>query len=141
VIGHISDYRGDPVPKYRGAYQASRAVADQVIMVGDHAHEHRASEEDRKSGRVVEARTARDVFEYLRDTAMPGELILLKSSKNLHLERAALAFSHDVRCWVDNCGLDCTCMQCGLFGFPREQHKRIRGRRRLARLFRRMTGC
>ncbi len=35
VIGKISDYSGNPYPKYRDVYRASRLVADQVIFVGD----------------------------------------------------------------------------------------------------------
>jgi UDP-N-acetylmuramoyl-tripeptide--D-alanyl-D-alanine ligase len=133
VIGHISDYPGNPVPKYRSAYQAARAVADQVIFVGDNAHRHRASQQDRDEGRIIEATSVRDVYDHLRETAIPDELILLKSSRNLHLERVALAFTHDVKCWVAACGLPGTCGQCGLYEIPFEEHEAIKKKQKRER--------
>jgi UDP-N-acetylmuramoyl-tripeptide--D-alanyl-D-alanine ligase len=125
VIGQLSDYSGSSTPKYRDAYRAARSVADQVIFAGDNAHRSKASQEDRESGRFVELRTARELHEHIKSTAVEGEVILLKSSKNLHLERAALAFEHDVKCWVDKCGVNRDCFDCGLYETPFEEHEPI----------------
>ena len=86
VLGQISDFSGNPKTKYRDAYRAAITVADQVVFVGENAHRSKASDEDRKSGRFVALQTARDVFDHVRQTAMKDELILLKSSGNLHLD-------------------------------------------------------
>ena len=122
VLGQISDYAGDPRPKYRDMYRAARAITDQVIFVGNNSHRSRASEEDRESGRFVESKSIRDVSDHIRNTASKGEVILLKSSQNLHLERVALAWKYDVKCWVDKCGLPIDCIKCGLYEHPFETH-------------------
>ena len=56
---------------------------------------------------------------------MKDELILLKSSGNLHLERVALAWNHDVKCWTDKCGRKVNCFLCGLYEHPFEEHAAI----------------
>lgn len=125
VLGQISDFAGNPRSKYRDAYRAASAVADQVIFVGDNAHRSKASEEDRNGGRFVELQTARQVHDHIRQTAMKDEVILLKSSNNMHLERVALAWKHDVKCWIDRCGKQIDCHLCGLYEHPFEEHEAI----------------
>lgn len=139
VLGHISDFAGNPKPKYRDAYRAARAVADEVVFVGEHAHRSQASEEDRRTGRFLGCDTPRQVHEHIRKTALPGEVVLLKSSRNLHLERVALAFRHDVRCWEPACGRWMDCVECGLYEYPFEEHAAILARRRRARRLSRLA--
>ncbi|MGX7876875.1 Mur ligase family protein [Mesorhizobium sp. ORM6] len=141
VLGQISDYSGS-TRKYAYAYQTAREIADQVIYTGDNAHRSGAGQADLASGRFVELRTPREVSDHIRRTAVPGELILLKSSSNLHLERVALAWTHDVKCWVPVCGKREGCDTCGLYEVPFEQHgehvkqsRRARRRQRLRRVF------
>ncbi|MDG4874280.1 Mur ligase family protein [Mesorhizobium sp. WSM4935] len=141
VLGQLSDFAGSNA-KYARAYSSAREIADQVIYVGEHAHRSKASQADRGSGRFVELRTPREVSDHLRRTAMPGELILLKSSSSLHLERLALAWTHDVKCWIPACGKKEGCQDCGLFEVPFEEHREFvkkrrndRRRQRLRRLF------
>jgi UDP-N-acetylmuramoyl-tripeptide--D-alanyl-D-alanine ligase len=100
-----------------------------------------ASRADRDIGRFVEIRTPQEVSDYIKQTAVAGELILLKSSSNLHLERIALAWTHDVKCWVPVCGKRVGCDICGLFEVPFEaqgnhlrQAKQGRGRQQLLSL-------
>ncbi|TIW94335.1 MAG: UDP-N-acetylmuramoyl-tripeptide--D-alanyl-D-alanine ligase [Mesorhizobium sp.] len=141
VLGQISDYVGS-TRKYRDAYNTAREVAGQVIYVGDNAHRSGAGQADRDGGRFVELRTPREVSDHIRKTAVPGELILLKSSSNLHLERVALAWTRDVKCWVPVCGKRSGCQGCGLFEVPFEQHRAHVRKRRRARLWQwlRLTG-
>ncbi len=141
VLGQLSDFT-DSNAKYARAYKSTREIANQVIYVGEHAHRSKASQADRDAGRFVELRTPKEVSDYIRQTAEPGELILLKSSSNLHLERIALAWTHDVKCWVAECGKTDGCQQCGLYEVPFEQHRAFvrqrklqRRRRRFLRLF------
>lgn len=130
VLGQISDYAGS-TRKYRDAYNAAREIADQVIYVGDNAHRSGAGQADRDGGRFVELRTPREVSDHIKRTAAAGELILIKSSSNLHLERIALAWTHDVKCWVPVCGKRSGCQECGLFEVPFEEHRdHVRRRRR-----------
>ena len=85
VLGHMSDFAGSD-QKYRNAYRWAREVADQVIFVGQHAHRSKATQEDRDSGRFVAFSTPEEVCEHIRQTAIPGEVILLKGSVDLHLD-------------------------------------------------------
>lgn len=136
VLGQISDYAGSS-RKYGTAYGIARDIAEEVIYTGDNAHRSRASQADRDSGRFVELRTPKEVSDHIKQTAVPGELILLKSSSNLHLERIALAWTHDVRCWIPACGKQESCQACGLYEVPFEEHKSFLANRRLERRKRR----
>lgn len=129
VLGQMSDF-SDSTRRYRDTYRQAREIADQVIFVGDHAHRSKASQEDRDSGRFREFATVEAASAYIRETALPGELILLKASRDLHLERLALSWQHPIRCWATHCGLMMGCLQCGLYGEPFERHRVLRRRRR-----------
>lgn len=133
VLGQMSDFPGSD-SKYRKAYSAGRAIADQVIFVGDHAHRAKASQLDHDEGRFAPFATPREVADHIRRTATPGELILIKGSSNLHLERVALSWREDVQCWVSTCGLRQGCEACGLYRVPYEIHRGKKNWRRRRRL-------
>jgi UDP-N-acetylmuramoyl-tripeptide--D-alanyl-D-alanine ligase len=133
VVGHISDYAGKSGRTYRNAYKAARAVSDQVVFVGETAHRAKAPQEDRDQGRFHEFFSVRDAAAHIKATAQPGEVILLKGSSNLHLERIAIAMQSDVKCWKQVCGLKANCFKCNKYEFPFEQHRTQAGRRRRRR--------
>lgn len=116
VIGQISD-ASNTNPKYRDVYRASRRVADQVIFVGDNAHRSKATEEEVAAGRFVEKRTVREAAAFIAETAIPGEIILLKSAPNLHVERILLSFEDQIACWEVACGRRIQCVECKRLGF------------------------
>jgi UDP-N-acetylmuramoyl-tripeptide--D-alanyl-D-alanine ligase len=130
VIGQISDYSGSSRKKHQNVYELARNVADEVIGVGENAHKFRASEEEIASGRFRRFLTVHDLYLYLKETAAEGDLILLKSSSSLHLERVAMAWEGGVRCWEDRCGRRDDCVRCGLYAVPFEEHARARSRAR-----------
>lgn len=136
ILGQLSDFAGSNI-RYAHAYKSAREIADQVIYVGDHAHRSKASQADRDAGRFVELRTPQQVSDYIKQTAVPGELILIKSSSNLHLERIALAWTHDVKCWSTTCGKKEGCQTCGLYEVPFEEHGDFVRKRKLDRRRRR----
>ncbi|MGB6347993.1 MAG: Mur ligase family protein [Methyloceanibacter sp.] len=133
VIGNISDNAGsDRI--YRRVYQAARSVAQQVIFIGEHSHRSKATPEDIADGRFLRFDNIRDAAEFLKESAIPDELVLLKSASNLHLERLMLNFFTAVQCWKDVCGKKECCVPvlgrgCGLYEVPFEQHKSSRNRR------------
>lgn len=135
VLGHISDFPGSNA-KYRKAYLAGREIADEVIFVGNHAHRAKPSKQDEEEGRFFSFQTPREVADHIRRTAVAGELILLKSSSDLHLERIALAWRHDMKCWEPACSRRLTCQVCGLYNLPFELHRGRKGwrKRRLLKL-------
>ena len=134
VLGQISDFAGAPRKVYRDAFRAASAIADQVIFVGEHAHRSMASIEDRETGRFVECRTPRQVLDHLRGCAGSEDLILLKGSANLHLERIALAWDQRVACWEPACGIRMDCLRCGLLPHPFSRNRATQWLRRHARL-------
>ncbi len=131
VLGHMSDFAGSDA-KYRDAYRAARPIADQTLFVGEHSHRSKASTEDIENGRFMELGSPLAVAEHLKATAMPGELILLKGSSNLHLERIAMSFIDDVQCWVPDCGKAQGCDVCGLYSLSYDIHKGRKNWRRHA---------
>ena len=132
VLGNISDYPGNPISKYRMAYQAARTVADEVIMVGTAARTVRPMSEDLQRGTFHAFESVEAASAYLKGTAQAGEVILVKSAGGLHLERLMLDWGHDVRCWANECGNRISCFDCGLYQRPFFEHsgKLKRKRRR-----------
>ncbi len=126
VLGQISDSsRSDKV--YSQVYRAASSVVDQVIFVGEHSHRSKASAKDVATGRFARFEKVADAADFLKQTAVPDELILLKGAHNLHLERLMLMFFTPVRCWIDVCGKKSHCILegkrgCGLYGVPFDQH-------------------
>ncbi|MEP6567454.1 MAG: Mur ligase family protein [Mesorhizobium sp.] len=133
VLGHISDYASKASSAYRRAYRDAQAVAQETIFVGEHAHRAAPSDDDRNSGRFQEMHSVRKAADHIKATQRPDELILIKGSSNLHLERIALAITRDVRCWEDVCGYTRNCVSCGKFGVPFERHGEIRAAEKRSR--------
>ena len=109
--------------------RAARDVAQQVIFIGEHSP--RAKATLRKLQRAPALKRLRRWRTFSKQTAIPGEIILLKGAHNLHLERLMLTFFTPVRCWKDICGKKSHCILegkkgCGLYGVPFEQHKNAR---------------
>jgi UDP-N-acetylmuramoyl-tripeptide--D-alanyl-D-alanine ligase len=122
VLGHISDYQGNNVPRYRDTFRAAKAVADEIIFVGPNGKFARATEADIAEGRFKSFPTIEPLAEYIKATAIPDEVILLKSSQGMHLERVFLNTLDQVRCWPNDCGVRLTCKKCGHFAIPFPEH-------------------
>jgi len=123
VLGQISDYAGNSRSKYRNACRAALEVADEVILVGPNSHKFSTTDEGSASpGRFKGFPTIKECAEYIRQSAVEDEVILLKSAKNLHLERIWLNFVDDVQCWPTECGVkNRRCFDC-LFRVPFAEH-------------------
>lgn len=129
VLGQMSDSTGGSKTAYRRVYRQVRDCADEIIFVGKHAHRHNAPQEDVDSGRIVNFKEVREVADYLHRTATPGEVVLLKSNCNMHLERAGLAQNETVKCWGEICRLKTDCSKCGLYEFPYASHLGVKAAR------------
>jgi UDP-N-acetylmuramoyl-tripeptide--D-alanyl-D-alanine ligase len=130
VIGHISDGTKSNMV-YGKIYRQARKVADQVIFVGEHAHRSKASEADIAAGHFAAFRNVSEAAAFVKQSAIPGEIIVLKSALNLHLERVMLTFFYPVHCWINVCGQKTDCVKvngkgCGLYGVPYQQHANAR---------------
>jgi UDP-N-acetylmuramoyl-tripeptide--D-alanyl-D-alanine ligase len=133
VIGQIADFAGSPISKYRDVYRACRLAADQVIFVGDHAHRSKATAEEIAAQKFVEKRAVVEASEFVKETAIPGEIILLKGASNLHLERIFLDFENSVRCWEQSCGKLRDCVRCGFYGLPFAEQMQMRSEKKKPR--------
>lgn len=122
VLGQLSDYRGNSDKKYRDTYRAAAEVADEVCFVGPSTNKVRASQDDIESGKFRAFSSVESLAQHLRDTAQDGEVIVVKSSRSLHLERLMLNGINPVRCWSNQCGSRLSCFDCGLFGAPFAEH-------------------
>lgn len=127
VLGQISDSRGKSRTVYRRAIDVALSVADEVVLVGENAT--RVGRKHPETDRLKIVETPREVAQYLRDTVRKDDLILLKSSRILHLERLALALEQDLKCWKPECEIKFSCVACGLYGDAPEHHKAIRRRK------------
>lgn len=126
VIGFVSDHTGGPRKGTALAYHLASQCSDQFIFVGENGHRARPSDEDRKSGKFIDFLLPKEASDYVRATSRPGELILLKGSQTQHLERIALSWTHDVRCWESKCGKYIDCLQCGMVEVPYDEHRKAR---------------
>jgi len=115
ILGQISDYQGSSAPPYRDTFRAAKMIVDEVVLVGRFAKLARATEADIAEGHFRSFPNIETLAEYIRATAIAGEVILLKSSQGMHLERIFLNFLKPVRCWPDDCGVRLTCKDCGHF--------------------------
>lgn len=132
IIGQISDYRGASESKYRKAYKLARAVSEITIFAGENAHKSNPAKDDINSGRSLVFADINALKQYLRANLKRGDFVFIKSSNVLHLERLALDFQHDVRCWIEKCRLSIGCAACGLYKFPYEAHPAIRRKNRFS---------
>jgi UDP-N-acetylmuramoyl-tripeptide--D-alanyl-D-alanine ligase len=126
ILGQISDFPGNAVPRYRDTFRAAKMVADEVIFVGTHGKRARATETDIAEGRFKSFTSVEALAEYIQATAIAEEVILLKSAQNMHLERVFLNAVDPVRCWPNECGNKGTCKTCGYFhaAFPEHPVKK-----------------
>ena len=130
VLGTISDGSGSD-RLYPRAYRAARAVADQVVFIGEHSHRSKATAEEIADGRFVRFETVQQAADFLKDSAIADEIILVKGAGKLHLERLVMTFFAPVRCWKDICGRRTHCIAimgrgCSLYATPFDQHKAAR---------------
>jgi UDP-N-acetylmuramoyl-tripeptide--D-alanyl-D-alanine ligase len=116
------------------------AVSDEVITVSDFGGRAWATDEDIAAGRYRNFPTPRQAADYIVQTAMKDEVILLKGSSNLHLERILLQFRSPVRCWVSDCGRTDSCLSCGLFEHDHPAHRALRRAARRRTFLRRLFG-
>jgi UDP-N-acetylmuramoyl-tripeptide--D-alanyl-D-alanine ligase len=123
VLGQISDYPGKPKPRYRDAYRAALGVADQVLFVGPASEKYAATGDEIELGKYVAFGNVDELSSYIKSSSVAGEVILVKSSQNLHLERIMLDWHEDVKCWPVICGRrESNCVECGLYRAPFSKH-------------------
>lgn len=115
VLGTVSDISKKGIyTHYKPAYQLARELADRVIFFGSKAAHARPEEEDLMAGRAQFVPSIAELRDLIRQTMIPGEVILLKGSAYIdHLERVAIDYGKKVVCWNNDCRMTTECFQCG----------------------------
>jgi len=133
IMGQISDYSGNATKKYKDTYAAASKVADEVCFIGPWAHKARPPAADVESGKFRSFSSLKDLSVHLKETAVEGEVVVVKSARNLHLERLLLDRIDEVHCWAAECGVKLSCADCGLYRRAYHEHNgRNPDRRRIA---------
>lgn len=114
VLGTVSDKSKKGIyTHYKPAYKLARELADRVIFFGDKAAHARPEEGDVIAGRAQFVSNIVELRDLIRQTMIPGEVILMKGSAHTdHLERVAVDYGKKVACWNNDCRIKKECFQC-----------------------------
>lgn len=114
VLGTVSDISKKGIyTHYKPAYILARELADRVIFFGNKAAHARPEDEDLVAGRAQFVSSIAELRDLIRQTMIPGEVILLKGSAYIdHLERIALDYGKKVACWNNDCRMTTECFNC-----------------------------
>ncbi|MEM1040701.1 MAG: Mur ligase family protein [Pseudomonadota bacterium] len=111
-IGQISDYAGSGTTQYRRACKAADRYADRIIMLRDKSNSIRAGVDYGPQKEFQTVDNASELTALINATAIEGEIILLKSSLNLHCERVIMNEVTPVQCWRTKCPNQFMCTRC-----------------------------
>jgi len=119
VFGTLSDYPGNARARYRRVAREALAVADRVVFVGRHSSHVTNLQHGETRDRLHAFETAYQANEFLTRTAVPGELVFIKTSRRPdHFERLILSQLDRVVCWREQCGKGANCQECGDYRRP-----------------------
>jgi UDP-N-acetylmuramoyl-tripeptide--D-alanyl-D-alanine ligase len=94
-------------------------VADEVIFVGPQAVRSGGARNHPKGAALRAFPSIRQAHQYLSETLVPGDLVLLKGSQRAdHLLRLVLARQGRVACWRRGCRRIKFCDECLLLHLP-----------------------
>lgn len=96
------------------------ALADYVIFIGESAQHgvNGATKAGHAESRALAFDGFSEAAEFLRPLLGPGDLLLLKASRNNQLTRLLYALVGEVRCTIPACGRPMVCDDCDRFNNP-----------------------
>jgi len=113
VLGSFSDTgAGSDSKKYRAKAQLGLEVADRVFVVGSHATFINKMMTPELEGRLFAIDSLPSAYRLLAEDWLENELVLLKSSGNLHLERIIFGHEEGFKCWKETCEKKIPCQEC-----------------------------
>lgn len=111
VLGHISDTPRRPSQLYPRALAEARRVSDIVLLTGSWAAKLKPGLTDGVTAVALE--TLRDVHDWLKANAQPGDLILLRGNSTIdHMERIVHDREKPIACWRQDCRIIWRCHEC-----------------------------
>jgi UDP-N-acetylmuramoyl-tripeptide--D-alanyl-D-alanine ligase len=118
VVGSLAYFDAPEEQAYADAARAARAVADEVVLYGPHAH--LGASALRGDAHVTAFTSISELAAWIREATGPGDVVLVKGTYPYdHLYRVVLQFTHDVQCWSDDCRRRLDCLRCPRLGPPR----------------------
>jgi len=111
-VGQISDYAGSQTREYRNACKAANRHADRIIMLHEKSNSIRLGHEYGPETEFHRVENAQELAQLINDTAIDGEVILLKSSLSLHGERVIMNEMNTIFCWRAKCPNVFPCTRC-----------------------------
>lgn len=118
VLGEMSDNPGNKGRKFRRLVKSAAEVADLVVIVGAAAGE--LNQQLKNAENIKAVATVSAAREFLAETLVRGDLVLLKGMLADHLERLAWAHTTEVGCWRERCRRNIPCSKCDLMAVPAE---------------------
>ncbi len=119
VVGTISDYAGRASQVYADVARQALHVADEVIFVGPQAVRSGGARNHPRGAALRAFPSIRQAHQYLSETLVPGDLVLLKGSQRAdHLLRLVLARQGRIACWRAGCRRIKFCDDCLLLHLP-----------------------
>ena len=113
VLGSFSDTgSGSASRKYRAMAQLGLDVADRVIFVGSNAAYVKKMITPQLEGRLFAFDSIKTACQLLAEDCMENELVLLKSSNKVHLERMIYGQKEEFKCWKETCEKKIHCEEC-----------------------------
>jgi UDP-N-acetylmuramoyl-tripeptide--D-alanyl-D-alanine ligase len=116
VFGSFSDTPGADSRKYRAMARLGLEVADRVIFVGKKAEAVKKMLSDDVRGRLFASDSVRQASRLLGEDVVAGELVLVKSNIQEHLERLMYGQSAECSCWKETCPKKFGCEECAASG-------------------------
>lgn len=114
VIGTIADRSGKSSSAYAKVLAHAAGCADDVLVVGEHAHYARPAAARHSQTRFHGMATMRHAAAWLGENLRSGDLVLLKGGTRDHLARLLIARQSSVACWREYCGRPISCEDCAL---------------------------
>jgi UDP-N-acetylmuramoyl-tripeptide--D-alanyl-D-alanine ligase len=120
VMGQVSEPPGSQGPIYRRLGRRVAEIADQAIVVGEKSARKPLSIGAKAGGLPSEkffnaGESLSKAIEALRQSAGPGDVVLIKGRDTQHLARITLALQgRKVRCLIKFCRLKVDCADCAM---------------------------
>lgn len=119
VIGEITDSKLKKGRLFRRIARQAQAISDRTAFVGPAAlRSFEGRDLYTSSEGLVVLPDVKSASDFLVATSRPGEVIFLKSSRSMHLDRIVRHQEASITCWRELCGRKIQCAACDLLRAP-----------------------
>lgn len=113
VFGELTDSKQKKGRLLRRIGRQAATLCDRVVFVGAPAIRSLSDRSDSSgSGRLTILADVRSAYEFLASSSVDGEVIFLKSSRSMHLDRIVRNHENPIACWRELCGRKIQCTEC-----------------------------